>query len=113
FTPHLHKDGRTIVLTRNNRETGRGEIWTVDLVSGQSTQILSHREMGFSSPSFSPDGKYILLVGSTVATEHRRENLDIYVIQPDGSGLTQLTFHPGHDCSPVWSPDGKSIYFLS
>lgn len=113
FTPDLHPNGKIMALSRNNRETGRGEIWTVDLVSGQSTQIITHQEMGFSSPKFSPDGKYILLVGSTVASQYRRENLDIYVIKPDGSGLTQLTFHPGHDCSPIWAPDGKSIYFLS
>ena len=113
FTPHITRDGRVVALTRNNKETGRGEIWTVDLNSGQTTQILTDREMGFSTPRFSPDGKYILCTGSSVATANRRENLDLYVVKNDGTGLTQLTFHPGHDCSAVWAPDGKSIYFLS
>lgn len=113
FTPSVTRDGKVVALTRNNKETGRGEIWTVDLNSGQTTQILSDREMGFSTPRISPDGKYVLCVGSSIATKNRRENLDIYVVKVDGSGLTQLTFHPGHDCSAVWSPDGKSIYFLS
>ena len=27
--------------------------------------------------------------------------------------LTQLTYHPGNDLSAVWSPDGRSIFFLS
>ena len=35
------------------------------------------------------------------------------MVRSDGSQMTQLTYHRGHDLSPVWSPDGKSIYFLS
>lgn len=37
----------------------------------------------------------------------------IYVVRTDGTQLTQLTYHLGNDLSPAWSPDGKSIYFLS
>jgi YD repeat-containing protein len=33
--------------------------------------------------------------------------------QRDGTGLTNLTNHPGHDAQPVWSPDGRQIAFAS
>ena len=38
-------------------------------------------------------------------------NHDIYVINPDGSGLKQLTNNPGADWFPAWSPDGKKIAY--
>jgi Tol biopolymer transport system component len=38
---------------------------------------------------------------------------DIYVVDPDGSGLLPLTSHPAADFSPAWSPDGKRIAFVS
>jgi TolB protein len=38
-------------------------------------------------------------------------NSDIYTMQADGSGLTNLTNHPADDVSPFWSPDGKRIVF--
>lgn len=38
---------------------------------------------------------------------------DIFVINADGSGLTNLTRHPANDESPVWSPDGRYIAFVS
>jgi Tol biopolymer transport system component len=81
--------------------------------TGRETLILSHSEMGFSTPRISPDGKQLLIIGSTLATKERVENLDLYVVNIDGTNLTQLTFHPGHDVSPEWNDTGNMIYFLS
>ncbi|MBK7127790.1 MAG: PD40 domain-containing protein [Crocinitomicaceae bacterium] len=113
FSPDISKDNSLLVINRNNKETGLGEIWTINVTTGQETLILSHQEMGFSTPRLSPDGKKVLCVGSTLATRERMENLDLYIVNIDGTQLTQLTFHPGHDVSPEWSPDGSKIYFLS
>jgi Tol biopolymer transport system component len=90
-----------------------GEIWSIDLESGEEAKIIYKDGVGFSSPQISPDGDKILFVGSTEITKNRNENLDIYVANTDGSGITQLTFHPGDDVSPIWSNDGHKIYFLS
>jgi Tol biopolymer transport system component len=38
---------------------------------------------------------------------------DIYTMNADGSGRTQLTSAPGDDLDPVWSPDGTRIAFAS
>jgi len=38
---------------------------------------------------------------------------DIYVINADGSDLTQLTDDPAADYDPAWSPDGTRIAFRS
>jgi Tol biopolymer transport system component/serine/threonine protein kinase len=38
---------------------------------------------------------------------------DIYIMNPDGSDATQLTFDPGEDSGPDWSPDGEYIAFHS
>lgn len=114
FNPSVSDgDSELIAVTRNNRETGRGEIYTINLNTGQETLILSDPEVGFSSPNMSPDGKTLAVVGTTIATENRKENLDIYTVQIDGTNVTQLTFHPGHDVSPIWSPDGSELYFLA
>src|SRR5262245_49442456 len=39
------------------------------------------------------------------------DGAQIYTIQPDGSGLTQLTSVDGSVGSPDWSPDGTRIAF--
>src|SRR2546422_10190515 len=38
-------------------------------------------------------------------------NYDIFVMNPDGSGVEQLTDAPGEDGFPSWSPDGTKIAY--
>lgn len=40
-------------------------------------------------------------------------NSDIWVLDPARDSLTRLTFDPGLDDSPVWTPDGKHVTFRS
>jgi TolB protein len=105
--------GEKMLFTKSNTQTNQGEIWMIDLKSGQETMILRDNLRGFSTPKISPDGKKILCVGSTSGTKPSDSNLNIFSINIDGTGFQQLTFHPGNDTSPCWAPNGKSIYFLS
>lgn len=42
-----------------------------------------------------------------------RYNVEILVMDPDGSNVVNLTNHPGIDSFPSWSPDGSRIAFWS
>ena len=43
----------------------------------------------------------------------RGRNLDIYLMNPDGSEEVQLTHHRRRDAGPKWSPTGEQILFDS
>lgn len=113
FTPVMDPTGKFLVVTRNSKDGNRGEIWTIDILKGTETQIMSDPIKGFSSPAISPDGKRIICVGNTEKETNRPQNLDLYVFNIDGTGLKQITFHAGHDASPQWTPDGESVFFIS
>ena len=51
--------------------------------------------------------------GRIAFSSDRAGRYDIYVINPDGTGLTSLTEHTGDDTSPAWSPDGGRLAFVS
>lgn len=101
-------------LCTRNSTNGNSEIWLVDYVHSKETLIVANKDQGFSNASLSPDGKWILLqANNTKSKDLKKQNLDLFVIRPDGTQLTQLTYHPSDDFCPVWSADGKQIYFIS
>lgn len=59
------------------------------------------------SPSFSPDGAWI------VFTSERNGSADIYRVHPDGSGLQRLTDDPAFDDQAAVAPSGKALAFVS
>ena len=57
------------------------------------------------SPAVSPDGRRVAFTGSKAG------QLDLYVMNVDGSGRRQLTSDLAQDLDPAWSPDGDSLLF--
>jgi serine/threonine-protein kinase len=58
-------------------------------------------------PKISPDGTRIAL---TIQIDN---NLDIYVWDTVRKTLTRLTFDKSNDVQPIWTSDGKRIFFAS
>lgn len=52
-------------------------------------------------------------VGLTIFETRRDGDGEIYSMNPDGTFQTNLTQNPSEDWSPVWSPDGSKVAFLS
>ena len=94
---------------------GRNEIWKANYETGVEECIVSDVNHSFTTPAVSPDGKWIIFVGSSVIDggSFFYYNTDIYACRIDGTELTQITYHAADDISPVWSRDGKYIYFIS
>jgi Tol biopolymer transport system component len=92
---------------------------TVNSSLGQNSAILSfHLEPTQSGlkvvgvEAHGPENFDSGLIAFTAASKEGGD-LDIYTVYPDGSGLKNLTNNPEADTTPVWSPDGKRIAFVS
>src|SRR5262249_58093288 len=66
---------------------------------------------GEVAPSWSPDGRKIAFTANSNGSSNGVG--DIFTMNPDGSGQTQLTNDPADDYGPCWSPDSSKIAFHS
>ncbi len=89
--------------------SGRDEVRLIDLNTLESKVIVKDEIWGFqnSNPSFSPNGEYVLF------TAVRNFEQDIFIHHIKSAQTTNLTNTGVTESSPVWSADGRSIYFAS
>lgn len=66
-----------------------------------------------SDAQTSPDGKRVVFVLRKTDLEANKGRTDLWIMDADGTDLRQLTNHPDSDTNPRWTPDSKSILFLS
>ena len=68
---------------------------------------------GVADPQISPDGKNIAFTVTESNLAEGKSKTEVYLMDADGNNIRKLTDNPAADNHPRWSPDGKSLLFLS
>jgi len=92
----------------------RSHIWVIDLASSDAKQITEGDDWNDTDPQWSPDGARIAFVSDRTGHEYDGgRNSDVWTIAATGGPLTKISTAEGPDNQPRWSPDAKSIAFVT
>jgi tricorn protease len=108
-----NKNNRAIALNQKRTMAvylcGRDEVKLLDLKTWKNQTLVKDEIWGFqnSEPGFSPNDEYIIF------TAYRNFEQDIFIHNLKQNKTINLTNTGITEADPVWSPDGKNIYFES
>ena len=108
-------DGKWLLETLRSSDTHQFEIWLRPAVATgsdaerQTRKIISDPAYDLFQSHFSPDGRWIVFQ----AVRYSPVEATIYVMPAAGGPWTLISKGKPWDDKPRWSPDGKTIYFVS
>jgi len=115
-SPAWSPDGREIVYSTADinpiwpyLRSGIGELWAVNLVSGARRPV-TRGATDAAQPSWSPHGQRIAFWG--LRSGGQRDLWTVAISGSEGS-VVEVTNDAALDWNPVWSPDGRFLYFAS
>jgi Tol biopolymer transport system component/subtilase family serine protease len=127
--PSFNPSGNQLTFVRADVNT---DIYMID-TDGTNLTRLTHDTALDTVNTWSPDGNTVVFSSSRTTGDGSRKTIwkmtfeagkiaftsdrdgdeEIYVMNTDGTGQTQLTFNTALDRHPAWSPDGSKIVFRS
>lgn len=103
--PFFSPDGKHICWRRFTEDGATAEIMTMDVDGTNQKKLTSLGAMSWA-PYYHPSGDYLIFT----TNKHGFANFELYMISVDGkSGPVRVTYTPGFDGLPVFTPDGNKL----
>ncbi|MGA2952843.1 MAG: S41 family peptidase [Caulobacteraceae bacterium] len=103
YGPIFSPDGKTLSFSDSSHK-----LWVVGVDGGAPQQVAQDKFSEIHDQAYSPDSRWLAF--SMTATNRRR---DLYLYNLTSGVLTRLGDGSSIDANPVFSPDGKYLYFAS
>lgn len=110
--PFFSPDGQRVIFRADRKERDRLQLYLINLDGSGETPLTDNDHWVYWAPYWYKDGQHIIYT----AADHSvmgRPNYDLYWMNIEQRKPVRITYAPGADVLPVFSPDGKKVMWTS
>lgn len=107
--PFFSPDGQRIVWRHFEENGMNADVWTMKLDGSDKQRVTDFKSMSWA-PFYHPSGQYFIFTSNKLGFE----NFELFLVDAKGEREpVRVTFTPGFDGLPAFSPDGKKLCWTS
>jgi TolB protein len=111
--PFFSPDGTKVVFRSDRKEKDRLQLYVVNADGTGEKALTDNDKWVYWAPYWYKDGKHIIYTAADHSDPTARPNYDLYWMTLETGKTTRLTYAPGADVLPVFSPGGAKVMWTS
>jgi Tol biopolymer transport system component len=111
--PFFSPDGSKVVFRADRKEKDRLQLYVINSDGTGERALTDNDKWVYWAPYWFKDGKHIIYTAADHSDPTARPNYDLYWMNTETGKTTRITFAPGQDVLPVFSPDGTKVMWTS
>jgi TolB protein len=111
--PFFSPDGKRIVFRSDRKKKDHLQLYVIDVDGKNERALTDDLNWVQWAPYWYKDSRHIIYTAADHSDPTQRPNYDLYWMDVDTGKKVRLTFAPGQDVLPVFSPDYKKVMWTS
>ena len=107
--PFFSPDGKKVIFRSDRKEKDRLQLYVIDVDGKNEKALTTNDKWIYWAPFWWKDSRHIIYTAADHSDETARPNYDLYWMDTMTGKTTRITFAPGADVLPVFSPDYKKV----
>jgi Tol biopolymer transport system component len=111
--PFFSPDATRVIFRADRKEKERLQIHVINRDGSSERALTTNNKWVYWAPYWYKDGRHIIYTAADHSDEKARPNYDLYWMNIDSGKVTRISFNPGQDVLPVFSPDFKKVMWTT
>lgn len=111
--PFFSPDATKVIFRADRKEKDRLQLYVINSDGTGEKAITTDDKWVYWAPFWYKDGKHVIFTAADHSNELARPNYDLYWMDIETKKTTRITFAPGQDVLPVFSPDYRQVMWTS
>src|SRR5947209_14920287 len=111
--PFFSPDGKQVIFRSDRKKKDHLQLYVINVDGTGEKALTDDDNWVFWAPYWYRDSKHIIYTAADHSNPTMRPNYDLYWMNIESSKKVRLTFAPGADVLPVFSPDYRKVMWTS